>query len=403
MTPHNEQIISLIETVLILMFPGTTIEDKNLKATKNQLLVSFYSPNQIAIKYSEESATRVLLRRSPMFSKEDRRFIECLIKEFNTVQASSSEKYHEALRPYLLKKSIARYLSIRPSSTIVAVLNLFEELAGRTYEGQNLSLAIGVVDDEISSSVLIKDYFKEDFSMVLSNGIHTIITCTKKGEIIGQESLNDETPNSRTPISYLHVANWSKSRGTAIVLNRNGEILIFHNGQLILSKRRQIWQFYSHDVLIRQIKLASVELSTAVYESSLDVSFGRTGGLIVLMKRNFEKQALANTLTTDLPAIGQSAKSKFLKAANFQSFNKLDRRIRMELLAIDGATFLDYRGVIQNAGSIITGVTPSPDGGARTAAARSMTNYGLAIKVSMDGIVKIYKNDSGTVKYIAFC
>jgi hypothetical protein len=68
----------------------------------------------------------------------------------------------------------------------------------------------------------------------------------------------------------------------------------------------------------------------------------------------------------------------------------MPRRLRLEMLSMDGATILDREGNILTAGTIIEVGGGSPGGG-RTAAAMALARYGTGIKVSQDGPVDIYR------------
>jgi DNA integrity scanning protein DisA with diadenylate cyclase activity len=72
-------------------------------------------------------------------------------------------------------------------------------------------------------------------------------------------------------------------------------------------------------------------------------------------------------------------------------FYKLDRRIRQDLLAIDGALILDHRGNIIAFGEILE-VGAGSEGGGRTLAAKTLSDYGLGIKVSADGPITAYRD-----------
>jgi len=69
-----------------------------------------------------------------------------------------------------------------------------------------------------------------------------------------------------------------------------------------------------------------------------------------------------------------------------RTFPELDRRLRLELLTIDGALVLDHRGKVLAAGAIIK-IPGGSTGGGRLAAARVLASLGLGIKVSQDGSV----------------
>jgi hypothetical protein len=71
------------------------------------------------------------------------------------------------------------------------------------------------------------------------------------------------------------------------------------------------------------------------------------------------------------------------------------------MAALDGATIIDYQGNVLAAGAIVKlRGAGSPHGGARKAAAKTLGEYGLAIKVSSDGAITGFTLENGTMKEI---
>jgi len=87
-----------------------------------------------------------------------------------------------------------------------------------------------------------------------------------------------------------------------------------------------------------------------------------------------------------------SVKSKTIGAMVGGRFQELDRRLRQELLAMDGAMVLDHLGNIVAAGAIIS-VSAGSEGGGRTAAAKKGSSLGLGVKISEDGGISVYKEE----------
>jgi hypothetical protein len=73
-----------------------------------------------------------------------------------------------------------------------------------------------------------------------------------------------------------------------------------------------------------------------------------------------------------------------------QRFQDLDRRLRQELLAIDGATIIDYMGNVLAVGAILQ-IEGGSSGGGRLAAAIELSKCGVGIKVSQDGGIKGFR------------
>ncbi|MBQ8444301.1 MAG: diadenylate cyclase, partial [Clostridia bacterium] len=85
------------------------------------------------------------------------------------------------------------------------------------------------------------------------------------------------------------------------------------------------------------------------------------------------------------------------KIVNGKPFHELSRRLRQELVSMDGATIIDSDGSIIAVGAIIK-IEAGSEGGGRLAAATTLSKYGIAIKISQDGIMKAFYPDKKTNK-----
>lgn len=75
------------------------------------------------------------------------------------------------------------------------------------------------------------------------------------------------------------------------------------------------------------------------------------------------------------------------------NFQELDRKLRCELIALDGACIIDaLQGTIYSFGAIIQNDSGSATGG-RSAAAKKLSRYGAAIKISTDGYIDVFVNE----------
>ena len=91
------------------------------------------------------------------------------------------------------------------------------------------------------------------------------------------------------------------------------------------------------------------------------------------------------------------------KVANIRSmisgrkFSDLSRKLRQELLSVDGATVIDNDGDIVAVGAIIMIENGSFSGG-RLAAAKTLSKYGVSLKISEDGQIQGFKFDKHKMK-----
>jgi hypothetical protein len=86
----------------------------------------------------------------------------------------------------------------------------------------------------------------------------------------------------------------------------------------------------------------------------------------------------------DLIEREEQTRTKLLARVVKKAFQHLDRRLRQELLSLDGATVLTRKGEVLTAGAIVR-VPGGSTGGGRRAAAIQLGKLGLAIKISADG------------------
>lgn len=181
-----------------------------------------------------------------------------------------------------------------------------------------------------------------------------------------------------------------------------------------------------------EFKQCSPKLIDEIYSSALDVSFSHSGGIIAVdfdiekIVDNFDernkivnrcdyicnnseedsdlkiKEYLKNknndlspdnrisdkVLETDIEK--KLLKRKVIKKlVNNKSFITMNRKLRSELISLDGACILDKDGNICAFGAIIQNDSGS-SGGGRGAAAKKLSNNGFAIKISTDGYIELY-------------
>jgi len=100
---------------------------------------------------------------------------------------------------------------------------------------------------------------------------------------------------------------------------------------------------------------------------------------------------------------GDSPKARLIRSiVGTAKFQELDRRLRQELLAIDGATIIGHEGLVLAVGAILQ-IEGGSAGGGRLAAAIALSKYGTGIKVSQDGGIKgFYRREDQATANPAF-
>lgn len=379
---EQPRLIRLIEEHLLSML-GATIIVNSTPSTNRDQCVSFLDPSKIAIKADRNDEYRVVIARGQNFDFFEKTLVDKMVKEFNSIQQVTNS-YRAEIESNISKRVIASYLDSR--GILETIIDSFEAWAAQTYEGSRISASVGITDREIpNSKIAIRDFFKEEFSPVLSNGYDTILVCDSNGQIDRFECLDKPLESHSTPYRLNKIASWTKENKIAVVLNRHGEIIIYKNCKLLFAKRSGSWVFFSHESVIRSMKYPQRrELRNAIYESCLDVSFARSGGCIAVVRHDRSDNLQKHISTDDIISNLSNNKTRVLSRAIGSNFQYLDRRIRQELLSLDGALIMKHTGQIIATGAIVE-IASGSRGGGRYAAAKSLSSLGLGIKISEDG------------------
>ena len=148
----------------------------------------------------------------------------------------------------------------------------------------------------------------------------------------------------------------------------------------------------------------------SIFASVLDVSFCHSGGIVAVVGEKWLDPASDDTCecenepilapcdnllneaydTTENSEDIRALKRALLKQLVAEKpFAQLDRKLRCELLGLDGACIIQCNGKVQAFGAIIRNDSGSLGGG-RGAAARKLSKYGMAVKISTDGYIEVY-------------
>lgn len=294
----------------------------------------------------------------------------------------------------------------------IDIIRIYERWASETYESRNICFCIGVDYDIADHSGITLKSIEEDGALesmfkVVTNGIETMIVCNKFGQICGFKVMTEDVYNPYSSAGLKHkfypqifskIANWTSVKRFSFVLTQLGEILIFRDKSLLFVKRRGEWLFLSprslaHRILRSQHTLKSIK--EAVMDTCLDVSFSRSGACIGIIKSGDETPRCvleeSNFSTSMEPKV-----IALRKLINGKNFHELDRRVRKELAAIDGAIVIDGAGKIHAIGAILdnSSSTSRSGSGGRTVAAQTLAKSGCGIKVSADGKIEAWQQNN---------
>jgi DNA integrity scanning protein DisA with diadenylate cyclase activity len=139
----------------------------------------------------------------------------------------------------------------------------------------------------------------------------------------------------------------------------------------------------------------------SAYVAALDISFRRSGGLIVILhnRRNIRNIVRAGDAVADQKS--EAADIDFDSLISGKKIQSIPTRVVVELASLDGAVVVSNVGEILAYGAILD---PKRSGrvraseGSRTKAATGASNYGLAFKVSSDGGIQIFYKGSSFIE-----
>ncbi|WP_232825585.1 hypothetical protein [Albibacillus kandeliae] len=397
------------EAYLLPFFSGASIETTALKSSVSEARVATKTTQTIAFKVNRSDRYRLVVRRDQPFAADsDPAREKRVVEAFVDVLERMSDELKGPLKDDLLstfQRRVVAEATAEPGegAKLLTVIDQLAHWATRLYEGAPIASAIGI-DPAVrgAKSLPLANVAKEDFFAVLSNGFDTMLTLSRYLNFTGHVVL-DATISTKGYCPWRHsaIAAWTarETGRVAIVLNRLGEILIFRDAQLLFARRSGNWHFLTHGPIIRQMGVPKNEdIRKAVYETALDASFARSGACIGVIAAGRIKLAEDTIAKTDWLSTGCTDKAKTIaRIVNGRKFHELDRTLRQELVAIDGATVIDHEGNVVAVGAILKMKGGSTSGG-RTAAAKQLALLGLGLKISQDGKIFGYRRDSKNLK-----
>lgn len=336
---------------------------------------------------------------------------------------------------------------------LISILELWKN---KTYEGKsvNFAFSINLSEDKEETSALINsfdEFLLEEYSATFTDGLTSIIELNGDLSFKSYKSITSLESVKRDysvgPLRFADVLNNFMDEQIGIMLLSGGDIILIKNKEIKLVKREGKWLNFSKDMfssciaaLIGKDDDNFKSLAEEIYLSAIDVSFSHSGGIIAyilderredLTGTNIYKKYIAkncdvpqdeitilnfiDNLLIKLPNYSKlkannpkyfdnsDSKKRLLKREFIQKvtankmFQCLDRRLRIELISMDGAMILRENGHLLSVGAIIQNESGSYGGG-RGAAARRLSNYGFAIKISTDGYIECYKEGKKVFK-----
>lgn len=439
----------IVAKYIVPLFTGShLVGEMESSARDNE--VALGKGNTILLKPTKTDNYRLVLKRGQAFKTFELELVRAIVLEINAVYSLEidDKMYLQSCMNMALERALIDSLTENGTDTILGIINRLETWSSRTYEGSavKLGVMVNLGYSMEGPTVTYSDIMSQEFFALFTDGTSTFVEFDKKGKLIGYVNLKKtKTVPTVSPNIFDRLARSCSDRRVGIVLTEKGDILVFYAYQLIFAKRNGKWGVYSHDEVIRllynNVSYSAKEIRRSLYNTALDCSFAYKGACLCYINKDRTLDALNHIDAADIISEAHFEMKKkleleeaeklynlpiaqeivdrfsmsydeFLDRNNYiktkairkvvagKKLFELDRKFVQEMTSIDGATVVDYDGTIIAVGAIIK-IEAGSMGGGRLAATTTMAKYGVAIKVSQDGIMQGYGVDkSGKVKQL---
>lgn len=438
---NKTRFLEFVHDYILKMFTGSSIVDEEPSSPRDNI-VAQADGGAVKVKFSRDDNYRIIIKRAQPFKNFEMHLIRSIIEEMHKINdLNITEDYKHNLKNAIIEKAICKSLTNSSSKTLSALLNEMSYWAQRTYEGKSTALGFIVTNKKLgrqtNPSLHISKFLHKDFSALLTDGQTSFMEISADGYVSNYVCYTKQVDNNLfAPYKHLELATLATGSKVGVCLSEQGDVLVFKNKSLLFAKKSGIWICYSHDEIVGKLSEHAgeyEEVRRAIYITALDTSFNRCGGCIVhvnsgdslnvlkhideadvLYKESYDhiqqekiNQSFFATMEDGAPEIPDYEQflleEKCAKTATLRKliigrkFQELDRKFRQELIAIDGAVVIDYDGKILAVGAIIK-IEAGSSGGGRLAAAKTLSNYGISIKISNDGSIQGFKMDRNKLR-----
>ena len=368
----------------------------------------------------------------------------------NSVQFRSGHLYSSAVTinaiyQMAVQQGICYWILGSKNSNAEKLISCLERWSVKTYEGRKVTFGFVINRESNANSTLTQGdwlkFMESDYAAVFSDSIHSLIELDQNCNFSRFLSLTEGGSVETYELSYnlpirfaQCIQKYVRGENVGIFLLHNGDIIVSKKGQIRFIKRNLRWLNFSCAAFLSAASTFTKkspeadDLLKEIYATMLDVSLAHTGGIIAVVNDldglrsmrdenpdsrilNQYDDLLGELTDSVLPAPKTRSKATtkrsesrtmresdlYLKRSIIKAligntrFQVLDRKLRCELTAMDGACILTTAGEIVSFGAIIRNKSGSAGGG-RSAACEELSKYGLAIKISTDGYVELYIN-----------
>ena len=407
------------------LYSGPKLTEDNIRLAR-RIIQEFLKVS----KYKRDSSTI----QNVSYPKEDKNPIEFFVYR--------REMYERAIEKGICRWVVGDRTGSEGSDNYVEELfSLLKKWSVKTYEGKSVTLGF-VIDPDTETTYEIPgqkwshflEFIKDDAAAVLTDCIHSVFELDRNCNLLRHISVSEGNRlefcdlDYRIPLRFTQIIqNHVKGKKIGIFLLSNGDLVLAKNGEMRFVKRNLQWLNLSYDAFeyamgpfTKKYPVQEDKLIRSVFASVLDVSFSHTGGIIAVVntaededssfdwsilnefdnlrkeeiKSKSQEDATHKKLEEDQKELEDNQKrllkkTVLKKLVNDKLFWEIDRKLRSELISLDGACILNCNGEVLSFGAIIQNDSGS-SGGGRGAAAKKLSQYGMAVKISTDGYIEVY-------------
>ena len=431
---ERNKFYKVVKKLIIPLFTGSYLigeEESNSRDSE----VAYGKQNTLLIKASKNDDYRFIIKRGRAFGQFETNLLKFILKEINDISELNlqDQNYEQFLEYKAIEKAICESISSSTAQTMLGLITELETWSNRTYEGKKPTFGVIINQTELEEgekNLHFTDILSKDFVALLSDGKSSYLEFDKNGYLIGYLSLSKvRNYVTTTPNEFEYIARYCNDKRIGLALTESGDLLVFRNRELLFAKRKGSWNAYSHEEVVQLLAYknshSQKDIRKAIYCTALDCSFEYNGGILIYLNKDMADKALATIDAKDILIEEYYEKKKKLeleeagklynistatqtkkkydfsydeflnnnkciktkclrKIIGGRKFQELGRKMREELVGMDGATVIDFDGSIIAVGAILKIEAGSNEGG-RLAAATNLAKYGVSIKISQDG------------------
>ena len=303
---------------------------------------------------------------------------------------------------------------------ICGLINEINRWSNKKYEGKDVSLIfiINQNEDVLNAVSEYTNFLKNPASAVISDKDVAVEFSLNGYKMVNfsELDLSSYVKNSKrvdfVPHNLVPLSKYCGGNKVGIVLSENKDLLFINNREIAFAKRSGEWTSFNWnsfcEIMYSFSKKMDLQLIRQIFLCCINVSFSHVGGGIVIVDDDLEKNNLKKYVDKydllnhrfrknmkEIDAVKMERHIVLKKLINERNFKEINETERTAYLGIDGATIINTEGRILAVGAILNGVSESSSG-ARTAALKGITNveknHCIAIKISEDGYIAVYKN-----------